>query len=69
MHVEMRTANPGDTEDMMPLLRSLYKGDIGPHFTDVLQEYTASDSHLVVVAAADSRIVALLIGSYRLDID
>lgn len=69
MCVELKSATREELYDMMPLFRDLYKEDIGAHFTDVLQEYISSDSHLVIVAIADTRIVALFIGSYRLDID
>lgn len=69
MGIELREATRDDVQDMMPLFRDLYRGDIGTHFCDVLEEYIASDSHFVTVAIADARIVGLLIGSYRLDID
>lgn len=69
MCIELRRATQKDLDTMMPLFRDLYKGDIGPHFTGVLQEYIGSDSHLVTVAIADAHIVALLVGSYRLDVD
>ena len=69
MGVKLRIATRDDVGDMMPLFLDLYKRDIGAHFSDVLEEYIGSDSHLVAVAIADARIVGLLIGSYRLDID
>lgn len=69
MGAKLRIATKDDVGDMMPLFFDLYKGDIGPHFSDVLEEYIGSDSHLVTAAIADARMVGLLIGSYRLDID
>ena len=69
MGLQVRKATIGDFGDMMALFHDLYGGDIGPHFSDVLREYIGSDSHLVTVAISDARLVGVLIGSYRLDID
>lgn len=69
MSTELRNATSDHIDGMMPLFCALYKGDIGRHFADLLQEYLNSDSHIVTVAMADARIVAVLVGSYRLDMD
>ena len=66
MGIELRNATREDVDGMMPLFGDLYKGDIGPHFADVLQEYVNSDCHTVPLAIADARIAGVLVGSYRL---
>ena len=69
MKVELRAASSHEIPDLMPLLRDLYREDIGPYFTDVLGEYIDSANHIVTVAASNVGIVGVLVGSYRLDID
>ena len=69
MNPILRPAIEVDIADLKPLLKDLYRGDLGPRFSDVLDEYLRSESHHVILAAADGRAVGVLIGSYRLDID
>ncbi len=69
MQVDLRPANRDELPDLMPLLEDLYRGDIGHHFTDILDDYVDSENHLFAVAVSHVGIVGLLIGSYRLDID
>ena len=68
MHVTIRPAECPDSEAIISLLRVLYKNDVGPEFSGLVQEYLDSPSHLVLLAMRD-RPIGVLIGSYRLDID
>ena len=65
----LRKATKDDIDDLMPLFKSLYRGDIGQHFEEILVEYINSQTQLTAVALLDGNIVGLLVGSYRLDID
>jgi len=69
MKTVLRAATAADADDVMRLLLDLYKGDVGPDMPDLLAEYISSDSTRVTLAAEGGRIVGVLIGSYRLDID
>lgn len=67
--VVVRRATQDDVDGMEPLLHDLYEADIGPDFSTILAEFIEGEAHLVLVAALAGRIVGVLIGSYRLDID
>ncbi len=69
MTVALRTATRDDIDRLMPLFVDLYKGDIGPGFRDVLDEYVCLDAHRVIVAVCEGCVVGVIAGSYRLDID
>lgn len=69
MTVALRTATKDDLDQLMPLFVDLYKGDIGPGFRDVLDEYVRQDAHRVIVAVCEGRVVGVIVGSYRMDID
>jgi len=66
--VTIRPARPDDWESIIRLLRILYKGDVGGGLIALVQEYLNSPSHLVLLAMRE-RLIGVLIGSYRLDID
>ena len=53
----------------LPLLASLYHGDIGTDFGKTLESYVAGDSSVVLLALSRSEPVGILIGSCQMDID
>jgi len=69
MNVQVREATEDDVAETMPLFVDLYRGDLGEHFVEILTEYVTVAAHCVLVAIRKDRIVGVLVGSYRLDID
>jgi N-acetylglutamate synthase-like GNAT family acetyltransferase len=72
MHVELRVATKQDISELMVTLRELYESrgeGLGANFSDLLEEFVVSDTHLVMLGLVDGSIAGALVGSYRLDID
>ena len=69
MAPDIRQATEGDIPQLIPLFADLYKGDLGEHFEEILGQYLAGGGHCVFVGLIGGRIVGVLVGSHRLDID
>ena len=65
----IRKATTKDCFLCLPLLASLYHGDIGTDFGKTLESYVAGDSSVVLLALSRSEPVGILIGSCQMDID
>jgi ribosomal protein S18 acetylase RimI-like enzyme len=65
----IRKAVVGDYSSCLPLLTSLYHGDIGQDFRKAFESYVAGKSSVVLLAHSRGEIVGILIGSYQMDID
>ena len=69
MDIDLRQATEDDIAELIPLFVDLYKGDLGEHFEEILTQYFIGQEHCVLVAATGGRVVGVLVGSHRLDID
>jgi ribosomal protein S18 acetylase RimI-like enzyme len=65
----IRNATVDDYSLCLPLLTSLYHGDIGRNFRKTFESYATGDSSLVLLAQSRGDLVGILIGSYQMDID
>lgn len=67
--ISIRKAAVADYSLCLPLLTSLYHGDIGPDFRTAFDKYVAGDRSVVLLAQFRGEIVGILMGSYQIDID
>ena len=67
--ITIRSAKVSDYSRCLPLLTSLYHGDIGADFRKTFESYIMGDDNMVLLARSREGIVGILIGSYRVDID
>lgn len=67
--ITIRSAKVSDYSRCLPLLTSLYHGDIGTDFRKTFESYIIGDDSLVLLAQSRAGIVGILIGSRRMDID
>lgn len=65
----IRKAKVGDYSRCLPLLTSLYHGDIGADFKNTFGSFITGDSSVVLLAQSPSGVIGILIGSYQIDID
>jgi ribosomal protein S18 acetylase RimI-like enzyme len=65
----IRKAAVSDYSQCLPLLASLYHGDIGTDFKKTFESYVAGASSIVLLAHSQGEIVGILIGSHQIDID
>lgn len=65
----IRKAKIGDYSRCLPLLTSLYHGDIGADFKNAFESFATSDNSLVLLAQSNGQVVGVLIGSWQMDID
>jgi len=66
---KIRSASLDDYPLLLPLLKSLYHGDIGVDFKRIFEEFVSSEDCIVLLAEHANRILGVLIGSFHLDID
>jgi ribosomal protein S18 acetylase RimI-like enzyme len=65
----IREAKPEDYHTCLPLLTSLYHGDIGPDFKSSFEDYANSENSVVLVSERSGNVNGVLMGSYCSDID
>jgi ribosomal protein S18 acetylase RimI-like enzyme len=65
----IRKARVGDYSRCLPLLTSLYHGDIGADFENTFKSFITGDSSVVLLAQSRDGVIGILIGSYQMDID
>lgn len=65
----IRKAKTDDYSQCLPLLTSLYHGDIGTDFKNTFESFTNSDNGLVLLAQFQGQVVGVLIGSWQMNID
>jgi ribosomal protein S18 acetylase RimI-like enzyme len=65
----IRKARVDDYFQCLPLLTSLYHGDVGADFKKTFENFITSDSGLVLLAQSQGEVVGVLIGSWQMDID
>jgi ribosomal protein S18 acetylase RimI-like enzyme len=65
----IRRATCDDFSLCLPLLTSLYHGDIGPDFRVTFDSYASGDSGVVLVVQHQDQVIGILIGSFQTDID
>ncbi len=65
--VSIRTATADAYSQCLPLFDSLYHGDLGPDFPRCFEDYVTGG--VVLIAEQSQRLVGLLAGSFRLDMD
>jgi ribosomal protein S18 acetylase RimI-like enzyme len=53
----------------LPLLTSLYHGDIGSNFKKTFESYVTGENGIVLLARYRGEVGGILIGSYQMDID
>lgn len=67
--VTIRIANAKDYAKCLPLLTSLYRGDIGPDFRQIFRDYVTETEGVILLAESPDDLVGILVGSFHLDID
>ena len=67
--IAIRNAEVGDYSRCLPLLTSLYHGDIGTDFRKTFESYVVEDDSMVLLAQSRRGVVGILIGSCQMDID
>jgi GNAT superfamily N-acetyltransferase len=67
--ITIRGAKVGDYSRCLPLLTSLYHGDIGKGFRKTFESFIIGDDSMVLLAQSRAGVVGILIGSCRMDID
>jgi ribosomal protein S18 acetylase RimI-like enzyme len=67
--ITIRNAEVGDYSRCLPLLTSLYRGDIGTDFKKTFVSFVAGDDGRVLLAQRRRRVVGILIGSFQMDMD
>jgi ribosomal protein S18 acetylase RimI-like enzyme len=65
----IRKAKVSDYSRCLPLLTSLYHGDIGADFKDTFRSFITGDSSAVLLAQSPGGVIGILIGSCQMDID
>jgi|SRR5271157_2693201 len=65
----IRKARVDDYSRCLPLLTSLYHGDIGADFKNTFEGFITGDSGIVLLAQFQGQVVGVLIGSWQMDID
>lgn len=65
--VAIRAATVNDYSRCLPLFDALYHGDLGPDFKRCFEDYIAGG--IVLIAEQSRRLVGVLAGSFRLDMD
>jgi ribosomal protein S18 acetylase RimI-like enzyme len=65
--VTIRAATVNDYSRCLPLFDSFYHGDLGADFKRCFEDYVSTG--LILVAEQSRRLVGVLVGSFRLDID
>lgn len=65
----IRKAKADDYSLCLPLLTSLYHGDIGTDFKKTFETFVTDDSNVVLLAQSQGILAGILIGSYQTDID
>jgi GNAT superfamily N-acetyltransferase len=67
--IAIRNAEVGDYSRCLPLLTSLYHGDIGTDFKKTFESYAIEDDSMILLAQSRRGVVGILIGSCQVDID
>ncbi len=67
--LKIRIAKTGDYSACLPLFMSLHRGDLGPSFQSVFEDYVNGEDGIVLVAEQSQNVIGILAGSYHLDID
>ena len=67
--ITIRNALVGDYSRCLPLLTSLYHGDIGTDFKRTFVGFVVGDDSTVLLAQSRRRVVGILIGSFQMDMD
>jgi ribosomal protein S18 acetylase RimI-like enzyme len=65
----IRRAKCDDFSLCLPLLPSLYHGDIGPDFRLTFDSYASRDGGVVLLVQHQDQVIGILIGSFQTDID
>jgi len=69
LYVKIRFASPDDYFICLPLLKSLYHGDIGASFKRTFEEFATNEDCIVLLAEDRNGTLGVLVGSFHLDID
>jgi ribosomal protein S18 acetylase RimI-like enzyme len=67
--ITIRRATVGDYPRCLPLLTSLYHGDIGADFEKTFACYVRDADGTVLLAQSRREVVGILVGSCQMDID
>lgn len=67
--IAIRNAEVSDYSRCLPLLTSLYHGDIGTDFKKTFESYAIEDDSMILLAQSRRGVVGILIGSCQVDID
>jgi GNAT superfamily N-acetyltransferase len=67
--ITIRDAKIGDYPRCLPLLDSLYHGDIGRDFKKTFVSFIRHDQGVVLLAQSRGEVFGILIGSCQMDID
>jgi len=67
--LRIRAARADDYFACLPLLTSLYHGDIGTNFKQTFESFVLEKDSTVVLAEHPNKVIGILIGSCYLDVD
>ncbi|MFX1250012.1 MAG: GNAT family N-acetyltransferase [Promethearchaeota archaeon] len=67
--IKLRTANVDDYFACLPLLTTLYHGDIGANFQHSFENFVNHEESIILLAEHSNKVIGILIGSHHLDID
>lgn len=67
--LKIRIAKASDYSACLPLFITLHRGDIGPSFKVIFEDYVNREDGLVLIAEQADSVIGILAGSYHLDID
>lgn len=65
----IREAEVHDYSACLPLLASLYHGDIGSDFQHIFEGFVDNQDSIVLLAENSKGVIGILVGGYSLDID
>jgi GNAT superfamily N-acetyltransferase len=68
-YAPIREAKANDYPIGLPLLETLYHGDIGSYFMQTFENYVNNEDGVVLLAEHSNKAIGILVGSYHLDID